>query len=103
MRFFAAVMLAATTAGLGAQHPSRRDRRIEALVAAAALVAPEFGADAMLRIAESASAGIDEAWRRDLILEAFLRAYGAQERYRRTAWGVPDESRQGANTAPTAL
>ena len=55
---------------------------------------PEFHADALLRIAAATS--VDPAWRRQLVDEAFMRAYGAQEAYRRYAFGVPPDSRQGA-------
>src|SRR5262245_14430397 len=77
-----------------AQERSARDAVLESLVAAARGAPPEFEADALLRIAQSSK--VDDDWRRELLTDAFLRAYGAQESYRRIAFQVPRESRQGA-------
>ena len=53
-------------------------------------------ADVMIRLAGSARVA-DPAWRRELLDEAFMRAYGAQEQYRRSSGQpIPPDSRQGA-------
>jgi hypothetical protein len=84
-------------AGVDAQSPgtSRRDPAIERLVADAAIVPPEFAADALLRI--STMPKVDTAWRRELLDAAYMTAYGAPEQYRRgTTRQIPPDSRQGA-------
>ena len=77
-------------------RPSR-DARIQALVDATDLVAPEIAADALIRLSTS-SRITDRSWRRELLDEAFIRAYGAVDQYRRWAppASVPPDSRQGA-------
>jgi hypothetical protein len=91
----AAIVFGAALEGQG-QSPSRRDPAIERLAADAAAVPPEFEADALMRLA--ASPKVDSRWRRELLEEAFLRAYGAQDQYRRAATQpLPPDSRQGAN------
>ena len=92
------VVVIASTAGVhaGGQPPSRRDPVIETLARDAAGVAPEFAADALIRIASSPRI-VDPAWRRELLDEAYMRAYGAQEQYRRSSTqAIPPDSRQGA-------
>ena len=100
----AAFIAGAGLAGL-AQEPPPRDPDIQSLVAATSAVPPEFAADALIRL--SGSSRITEtAWRRELLDEAFVRAYGAQEQYRRSAIEpVSPDSRQGANdlAASTSL
>jgi hypothetical protein len=91
-----AVLLCGATA-LEGQGPAaqQRDRTIENVVADAASVPPEFEADALLKLSESPK--VDKAWRRELLDQAFIRAYGASEQYRRTSTQpIPPESRQGA-------
>ena len=93
----------ATGAGVlvNAQESARpasafRDPIIEAFAADAAALPPEFASDVMIRLAGSARVA-DPAWRRELLDEAFMRAYGAQEQYRRSsAQPIPPDSRQGA-------
>ena len=75
----------------------RRDPRSEALVADAMAIPSEFAADALLRIAGSGRVD-DPDWRRELLETAYMRAYAAQEPYRRTSVGIPVDSRQGAMT-----
>jgi len=79
------------------QQPSAtkraRDAQIEALVDEALSAPPEFAADVLIRAAQSPA---DAAWRRELLEEAFMRAYGAQELYRRTAAPISPDTRQGA-------
>ena len=91
------VWLAAVVLGgsVSAQEPPRRDPSIELLAADAASAPPEFAADALMRL--SASSKVDPAWRRDMLDEAYMRAYGAPEQYRRaTTQEIPPDSRQGA-------
>ena len=95
MRIFLALALAAGSAVVGAGRDAPpRETRIQNLVIDASGAPPEFEADALLRIANSSA--VDGAWRRELVDSAFLRAYGAQEPYRRSSIGVPADSRQGA-------
>jgi hypothetical protein len=73
-----------------------RDPAIESLVDAAEVVAPEFASDALLRL--STSPRVDQSWRRDIVDDAFFRAYGAQEQYRRsTPQPLSPDTRQGAS------
>jgi hypothetical protein len=82
----------AAAAGAGAAH----DPGIELLVEAAGAAPAEFASDALLRL--STSSRVTPAWRRELIDEAFVRAYGSQEPYRRTTTQpVSPDTRQGAN------
>jgi hypothetical protein len=94
----ATVIIAATTLVVRAQGRSRpspeSDKAVRDLVAFTALVPPEFAADALIRLSSSASSN---AQRRELLEDAFMRAYGAQESHRRASTGsVPRDSRQGA-------
>jgi hypothetical protein len=80
----------------GAQDPAPRDPLLVALADDAANAPPEFAADALIRIASS-SRMLDIRWRRDLLNEAFMRAYGVREPYRRaTTQRIPPDTRQGA-------
>ncbi len=79
----------------GADEPARPDPTLTALVADAAGVPGEFSADALMRIAASPAA-TDRAWRRELLDEAFIRAYSAPADVRRTSSTVPVDSRQFA-------
>lgn len=74
---------------------SKRDPAIELLVGAAEAAPAEFTSDTLLRLATSSRVPPD--WRRELIEQAFIRAYAAQQPYRRSSTQVvsPD-SRQGA-------
>ena len=94
--FPAAVLsLVLCVAPCGAADQPPHDPRIELLVTDAYAAPPEFAADALLRIAGSARV-TDREWKRQLLDEAFLRAYQAPEAYRRTSARIPPESRQGA-------
>ena len=74
-----------------------RDRALRALAFDANNLPSEFSADALIRIAGSGRV-TDRAWQRELLDAAFMRAYGAQEQYRRsTTQPLPPDSRQGAN------
>src|SRR5436190_1634322 len=69
---------------------------IEDLVAEARTLPAEFSADALIRIATSPAVP-DRAARRDLLQTAFLRAYTAQEPYRRIAGTLRQDTRQTAD------
>ena len=90
----AAIVLGATLRAQGSSPP-RRDPAIEDLAADAASVPPEFDADVLIRLAGSPK--VDSAWRRELLDEAYMRAYAAPEQYRRSSnQQIPPDSRQGA-------
>jgi hypothetical protein len=90
----AGLVLGATLHGQSSAPP-QRDQTIALLAADAASLPPEFNADVLLRLASLSK--VDSAWRREMIDEAFFRAYGAPEQYRRTTtMQVPPDSRQGA-------
>jgi hypothetical protein len=80
-----------------AQNPPRRDLDLETLVIDARKAPPEFSADALIRISQLQK--VDDSWRKELLNEAFLRGYGAQEPYRRTSFGIPMDSRQWAEAS----
>jgi hypothetical protein len=92
-----AALLVAATAEVRAQgKPQQRDPVLEAIVLDAADLPPDFASDALIRIASSPRI-VDPEWRRDLLNEAFMRAYGAGEPYRRNSTTpIPRDSRQGA-------
>jgi hypothetical protein len=93
------VLVTASSLAFAADAPPRRDPALVALASDAAAVPSEFSADALIRIAGSAKV-TDRRWKRQLLDEAFMAAYGAVTPYRRTAptsW-VPRDSRQGAET-----
>ena len=93
----AVVLAAAGVVGLGGtQEPVPRDPVLVALADDAAGAPPEFAADALLRIASS-SRITDPVWRRELLNDAFMRAYGVREQYRRgSTQPIPPDTRQGA-------
>jgi hypothetical protein len=95
----AAATVAAATLVAGAQAPQGSSWRdgddIRALIEDAGALRPEFAAAAFLRISESPR--ITPSSRRELLEDAFNRAYGAQESYRRSSGLlIPPDSRQGA-------
>jgi hypothetical protein len=77
--------------------PPHRDAAIESLIQDAAGLPPEFNADVLIRVAGSTRV-VELAWKREMLEEAFLRAYAAPVAYRRTSVRVPPDSRQGALT-----
>lgn len=90
---------AAATFAVRAQErqepPSRDAADIIALVDEAGALPPEFAAGAFLRLSESPR--ISRSLRRELLESAFMRAYGAQEAYRRSSTLViPPDTRQGS-------
>jgi hypothetical protein len=92
-----ALLVSAAPLASAANAPARRDPAIVSLASDAAAAPSEFSADTLIRIAGSARV-TDRAWKRQLLDDAFVAAYGAVVPYRRTsppAW-VPRDSRQGA-------
>lgn len=90
-----AALAATSSLSIRAQERRARNPQIETLIADARAVAPEFSADALIRIAGSSQ--IDDARRRELLDEAFLRAYGARDDHRLgSALEIPQDSKQGA-------
>src|SRR5258705_2979065 len=90
-----ATLAAASGASISAQEPRARNPQIDALIADARAVAPEFSADALIRIAGSSQIG--NATRRELLDEAFMRAYGARDDHRLgSVLEIPQDSRQRA-------
>jgi len=81
-----------------------RDPAVQAVVLETRAAPSEFGADVLLRLAGSGRI-TDDQWRRELIEEAYLRAYAASDAHRVTAVQTPPDSRQGAEVvaADTAL
>jgi hypothetical protein len=73
----------------------RRRPALQDLVLEAEGAEPEFAADVLIR-ASAAAGATDPAWERDLLDEAFLRAYAARQAYRRTAAPLPLDTRQQA-------
>jgi hypothetical protein len=77
------------------QPAPRRDPAIEFIVADAASLAAEFDADVLIRVSQLPR--VDRTWRRELLDEAYMRAYSAPEQYRRASTRqIPADSRQGA-------
>jgi hypothetical protein len=97
-------VVSAVTAQEGVTTRPRRDAHLEALVADAMAAPPEFAADVLIRVAQS-SLTSDQAWRRELLEEAFIRAYGAQAQYRRVSAPISPDTREGAEAlaADTSL
>jgi len=82
-----------------------RDAAIEAIAFDARAAPPEFAADILLRLAASERVG-DPEWRRELLEEAYVRAYAATDAYRVTAASsTPADTRQRAEViaSDTAL
>jgi hypothetical protein len=91
-----ALIIAASGASqeTGEKRP-RRDPQVEALSAEAASAPAEFAADILIRAAQS-SRVTEPAWKRELLEDAFFRAYGAQQPHRWTATPVSPDTREGA-------
>jgi len=92
----AAASARAQTAKSAPTAEPRRDPALEVLAADAVGLPPELAADALIRIAGSPRV-TDNTWKRELLTEAFFRAYGAHDAYRRsTPQSIPPDTRQGA-------
>src|SRR5438045_4678815 len=89
-----ACLTIAAAASVSAQAPPAGQSSLERLIVDARHAPPEFEADALLRIAVSRA--LTDRRRLEIMNEAFQRAYGAQGSYRRITYGVPTDSRQGA-------
>jgi hypothetical protein len=86
-----------------AQAPARIERALRALATDAAALPPELAADALIRIASSARV-TSNSWKRELLTEAFFKAYAVREAYRRsTPQSIPQETRQGAELLASAM
>jgi hypothetical protein len=94
---FVAAAMTSTSAADGQRRDVQpgRDGAIEALVLDARAAAPEFAADIMLRLAASERVA-SQNLKRDLVEDAYLRAYIAAESYRRAAMDAPPDTRQGS-------
>jgi hypothetical protein len=87
----------------GVRLAERRDPGLEALATDAASLPPELAADALIRIASSARV-TDRSWKRELLDEAFLKAYGARDQYRRgTPQSIQPDTRQNAQLLAYAM
>ena len=76
--------------------PAHRDPALETIAGTAVSLAPELAADALIRIASSPRV-TDLEWKRELLIEAFFRAYSAREPYRQsTAQAVAPDTKDGA-------
>src|SRR6266850_1553123 len=90
-------------ADLGAQAPPKRDPALQTLANDAAALPPELAAAALIRIASSARV-TSNRWKRELLTEAFFKAYAARDAYRRsTPQSIPQETRQGAELLASAM
>ena len=73
---------------------SEKSAAVEALANDAAAVPAEFAADLFIRIAASPNLD-DRARKRELLENAFMRAYGAQESFKRATPVAPFDSQAG--------
>src|SRR5260221_4246812 len=90
-----AALAATSSLSIRAQERRALNPQIETLIADARAVAPEFSADALIRIAGSSQIG--DARKRELLDEAFMRAYGARDDHRLgSVLEIPQDSRQRA-------
>jgi hypothetical protein len=80
---------------------SEKGAAVEALAGDASGAPAEFAADLLIRIAQSPNID-DPARKRELLEAAFMRAYGAQEPYKRLAPTVPLDSDAGSVTRARA-
>ncbi len=98
----APVLMAAVAAVAAVPPPAQRgvllrarDAQIESLVAEAMAAPPEYAADVLIQAAESPLVA-DDAWRRELLDDAYAQAFAAQQPYRRTSAPISPDTRQGA-------
>src|SRR5260370_31786023 len=99
MRGSACVAVPALLLLFGSQERAAppRDAHIEALVMEASAAPPEFAADVLIRTAESPRI-VDSSWKRELLETAFMRAYGAQQDYRRASAPLSPDTRHEAHS-----
>jgi hypothetical protein len=97
MRVFSWVVVPALMLISGPQGATTpRDAQVEALAMEASGAPPEFAADVLIRTSQSPRI-VDLAWKRELLETAFIRAYGAQQEYRRSSPPISPDTRQGAD------
>src|SRR5262245_10170866 len=86
------------------ERPPTHDPALESLERDARAVPGEFAADVLLRLAGLPDIK-DAAWKLDLLEQAYLVAYTANDQYRRAALDTPPDTRQGSYTiaSDTAL
>src|SRR5437899_4672749 len=87
----------AFAAPCASDDPPHRDAAIESLIRDAAGLPPEFNADVLIRIAGSTRVA-DLAWKREMLEEAFFRAYAAPVADRRSSLRVTPDRLQGVPT-----
>jgi len=93
----------AVAAEARAQTPARLEGALRALASDAETLPPELAADALIRIAGSARV-TEPAWKSGLLTQAFFKAYGAHDAYRRsTPQSIPQDTRQGAALLASAM
>jgi hypothetical protein len=91
----AAMVVAAAGAGLRGDEQSSLSSDFRDLVSDARGLPPDFAADALIRL--SGSSRLTDAMRRELLDEAFMRAYAVYDDYRRSTTALlRPESRQSA-------
>jgi hypothetical protein len=91
----AALVAAVASLGLYAEEPAALPADLTTLIADARGLPSEFAADTLIRL--SGLSRLSPAIRRELLEEAFMRAYAAHEDYRRsTTTSLQPESRQSA-------
>src|SRR6266513_1823460 len=91
----AALVVALASLGLYAQEPATLSTALTDLISDARGLPSEFAADALIRL--SGSSRLSPAIQRELLEEAFMRAYAAPADYRRsTTMSLRPESRQTA-------
>src|SRR5262245_33429582 len=98
-----AAMLAVPAGHARAQTRAPLDRALRTLADDAAALPPELAADALIRIASSARL-TDNAVKRELLRNAFFKAYAVGEAYRRsTPQPLPQETRQGVDLLASSM
>ena len=91
----AAMSMASRTVAEPPGTAAVRNEQIASLAAEALGAPPEFSADVLILAAESPLV-VDNAWRRELLEDAYARAFGAQQAYRRRSGPISPDTRQGA-------
>lgn len=92
---WAALLAFAAAAAAAPSRPAPARAALESLVREADTVPAEFSADVLIRIAPAAG-GLDRAWERELLDEAFRRGSSAQQPLRQTAAPLAVDTRQHA-------
>lgn len=96
-------MAVAAATDARAQAPTRLERALRTLANDAVALPPELAADALIRIASSARV-TNSAFKRELLRDAFFKAYAAREPYRRsTSQTISPETRQGVDLLASSM